>query len=771
MTLKIKTIALALLVFLSSCYPFFSAGANSLRNVAVYKEVEFSAGSTDVGMIRDMFDGDIKTSAKISGDSVIFVDLGRYFAIRGVNIRFLNQTLALCSVEASSNNASWNTVVRDIKPVKELISAPFTPIRARYVKINLSGTTFDISEIEVLGTDMRISAPSVLSGEYNADNLAMGKPVKTDSFTTIAFSPDKANDGLDGTYWEAVESPASLTVDFENRVAFDKVVIKERGNKIAKYLVEYSFDGVTWRYYTAGEKIGIKLVLQGTPVSALKARLTILEAEKGFGIYELEFYQSEPDDKLVLVNYDLLGENSAKVMQSSLAAYLDCSFAILNSEKMIINPDDLKETPVKQDGEIFIPISLSSRFFGGLPLFNIAGDNVSLMGRSFQVFDIDGRKLLSLDELGRGFNRWVYSDERGLIVISQNSEPVDFSLNTDLLSELLMVLLNQTDLVPSLAEEFKDFFPVGAALNVRLFESEKDFLKSQFNCIVMENAMKWEELQPEEGKFNFEQVDKIIDWANENDILVRGHTLQWHAAVPDWVFLDSNGNPASKELVLKRLKDHITAVLNHYRGRVYCWDVVNEVLSDDAVPVLRQDSKWYKALGDEFIYKAYEYAREVDPEILLYFTDYNIESPGKRDKALKVLKEIQRRGIHIDGVGIQMHRGLDWPTAIDIEAAIKDIAELGLQVQITELDCTVLGSGEMKANLDALNKLADVYKYVFETCMKYKDVVTGITTWGVADNHSWLNSNGKMDAPLMFDRDYNPKKVFWKLISIDKSKY
>ena len=144
--------------------------------------------------------------------------------------------------------------------------------------------------------------------------------------------------------------------------------------------------------------------------------------------------------------------------------------------------------------------------------------------------------------------------------------------------------------VPALAEVYQDFFPVGAAVNSWTIESHKELIEKHFNSLTAENEMKFESIQRSPGKYTFERADAIVELAEKNGMLVRGHTLVWHSQTPAWVFRDENGRPASRELLLKRMEEHITTVVSRYRGQVYAWDVVNEAVTDGGGPgYLRTD--------------------------------------------------------------------------------------------------------------------------------------------------------------------------------------
>ena len=173
--------------------------------------------------------------------------------------------------------------------------------------------------------------------------------------------------------------------------------------------------------------------------------------------------------------------------------------------------------------------------------------------------------------------------------------------------------------------------------------------------------MKMGPIHPAENEFNWKDADIIVDFAQKNNLKLRGHTLCWHNQAPGWMFKDADGQNVSKDVLLKRLKDHINAVVSRYKGKIYAWDVVNEVIVDDDSKYYRE-SLWYKICGEEYISKAFEYAHEADPNALLFYNDYNTESPGKRDRIYRMLKDLLAKKVPIHGIGLQGNWSIFRPT-------------------------------------------------------------------------------------------------------------
>lgn len=323
---------------------------------------------------------------------------------------------------------------------------------------------------------------------------------------------------------------------------------------------------------------------------------------------------------------------------------------------------------------------------------------------------------------------------------------------------------------PSLWQTYKDYFPIGAAVNPTTINTHKGLLEKHFNVVTPENQMKWEIIHPLPEFYSFSEADKIVEFAMKNNMKIRGHTLVWHQQVPSWVFTNERGNFVSKDILLERLEEHIKKVVGYYKGKVYAWDVVNEAISDNPQEFLR-NVPWYRIGGEELIEKAFIWAHEADPNALLFYNDYNLEEPRKRDKAYELVKRLKEKGIPIHGVGIQGHWILGWPTPSMLEASIKKFSSLGLQVQLTEFDISIYYDRNENANFttppdDRIERQAQLYKEAFRVLRNYKDVVTGVIFWGVADDATWLDQwpiRGRKDHPLLFDVKHNPKKAFWEI--------
>jgi endo-1,4-beta-xylanase len=354
------------------------------------------------------------------------------------------------------------------------------------------------------------------------------------------------------------------------------------------------------------------------------------------------------------------------------------------------------------------------------------------------------------------------------------------------LQELILaaVVLTSTGFQPLTAQSddkglndyYKDYFTMGAAVTPNsLSGDEAKLILQHFGSITPENAMKMGPIHPEENRYFWDHSDKIVQFAVDNKLKVRGHTLCWHNQAPRWMFKDEKGNDVSKEVLLQRLKDHITTVVTRYKGKIYAWDVVNEVIADEKDKVFR-DSPWYRICGEEFIAKAFEYAHAADPDAILFYNDYNSEQPVKRDKIIQLVQKLKANGVPIHGVGLQAHWHIGDPSESELKEALEKYSALGLQVQITELDVSVYPSQpkpqpvkegeEFPFTPEMEQKQMDFYKMAFRLLREHKKSITGVTFWNVSDRYTWLDYfpvRGRKNYPLLFDVNLKPKKVYYEV--------
>jgi endo-1,4-beta-xylanase len=330
----------------------------------------------------------------------------------------------------------------------------------------------------------------------------------------------------------------------------------------------------------------------------------------------------------------------------------------------------------------------------------------------------------------------------------------------------------------SLKDVYKEYFPIGVAVSPRALKTdEAGLIRQHFNSVTPENAMKMGPIHPKENEYNWTGADSIVAFAQQNELKVRGHALVWHNQTPSWLFVDNAGNTVSKEVLLQRLKEHITTVVNRYKGKIYAWDVVNEAISDKADEYLRP-SKFLEIIGEEYITKAFQWAHEADPAAQLFYNDYNEISPVKREKMHRLVKSLKDAGVPIHGVGLQAHWAVNEPSREQLEATLSRFADLGLKMQITELDISVYPKehdarerrpedANTTFSAEREQQQEAIYKMSFELFRKYRHAISGVTFWNISDRYSWLDNfpvRNRKDYPLLFDKDLKPKKAFWQVV-------
>ncbi len=332
-----------------------------------------------------------------------------------------------------------------------------------------------------------------------------------------------------------------------------------------------------------------------------------------------------------------------------------------------------------------------------------------------------------------------------------------------------------------LKDAYKDYFKVGVALNVgNLTPEQEAIVTREFNSVTCENAMKPVSVHPAPGVWDWAQADSIANFCRRNGIPMRGHCLVWHNQFSDWMLRDKKGNPVKKEVFYKLIREHIHTVVNRYKDIVYCWDVVNEAMSDGGRPARwgeepnpYRESELWKLCGDEFIAKAFEYAREADPNALLFYNDYNECDPAKSKRIAGMVKKMKEAGVPIDGIGMQGHYNVYGPSMEDVSAAIELYASIVDHIHVTELDIRAneqMGGQlqfsrqgmEIKPYVRTLHE--DQYNSLFRTLRRYKDKIDVVTFWNLSDKDSWV---GTSNYPLLFDKDLKQKHVYYTVRDFD----
>ena len=359
-------------------------------------------------------------------------------------------------------------------------------------------------------------------------------------------------------------------------------------------------------------------------------------------------------------------------------------------------------------------------------------------------------------------------------------------LNKNIFAGLLLFLLSVSGVgcaftttgpfLRDLAEK-KDIY-LGAAITLDELE-ETEYARTvarEFNMVVPENHLKWAYIHPEKDRYDFSGVDRIVHFAMEHQMKIRGHTLLWHEAIPAWLAADGgNGEEIkasfSKGELEKVLEEHIKTVVARYRGKIQYWDVVNEVFESSSHSKELRKTFWLTVLGEEYIEKAFTWAREADGEARLFINEFRIERKNPKSDALyEMIKSLRKKGIPVDGVGFQLHLDLEEnPDFQGIETNIRRFIELGLEVQFTEVDVGIRG----EVTNEKLERQAEIYKGLLEIAAKYPQV-TAFVTWGVTDRYSWLPGFGaevlKSKIPygsgLLFDAHYKEKPAYYAIIKI-----
>lgn len=348
----------------------------------------------------------------------------------------------------------------------------------------------------------------------------------------------------------------------------------------------------------------------------------------------------------------------------------------------------------------------------------------------------------------------------------------------------------KTDSTVSLKNAYVKDFYIGTALDTnQIMERDPmvtNLIAKEFNSITPENCMKSMFLQPEKDKFDFKMADKFVAFGEKHKMFIHGHTLIWHSQLPKWM------SQIKDSLTMATAMDnHIATIVGNYKGRIHSWDVVNEALNEDGT--LRK-SVFLNTYGKEYLTNAFKLAAKADPKTDLYYNDYNLCNAKKREGAIELVKNLQKNGAKIDGVGEQGHWNLNSPSLDEIEQTILDFSALGVKVAITELDISVLPSpwdvvgADVNQKSEANEKmnpypkglpddikiqLAARYEAIFKLFIKHQDKISRVTLWGVNDGQSWLNDwpiRGRSNYPLLFDRDFKPKEAYNSVIKLKEAK-
>ena len=363
----------------------------------------------------------------------------------------------------------------------------------------------------------------------------------------------------------------------------------------------------------------------------------------------------------------------------------------------------------------------------------------------------------------------------------------DYNYTKDELPEMQKAIFSFMPGAPSLYEAFADYFHVGGCINPGDLTGKGENFTSmmkQFDTFVLENASKPDAMHPEEDRYNFDTVDQFVEFGEEYGVRLRGHTLLWHAQVPDWFFFKegTSGEAASAEQILERIEEHVTTIVKRYKGKIDVWDVVNEVFNDDGT---LRNSRWLQLVGDadgdgdsyDYIEAAFKAAAKADPDARLIINDYNLEwSFAKTQGVFDIVKSMLEDGIKVDGVGLQMHIGYD--TNIEtLRQNLEILAGLSeynpdIKIEVTEMDMSCFKWGDNSKRVELTDAFMAQYNktYVeaFKLFMEYSELgyIDSVTFWGINDDHTWLNSDGRINHPFLIGSSNRIKETYWEVISL-----
>jgi len=304
-------------------------------------------------------------------------------------------------------------------------------------------------------------------------------------------------------------------------------------------------------------------------------------------------------------------------------------------------------------------------------------------------------------------------------------------------------------------------YQMGCAVNVGLLRSNEQCRKlilKEMTSITPENAMKMEALSIGRGEYNWTDADYLVNFAMQNKMRIHGHTLLWHRALPAWV----SSFEGDREAWIDLMKNYISDVVGHFKGKLASWDVVNEALEDDGT---YRNTVWYEHIGKEYLDLAFKFAHEADPNVLLFYNDYGMEySKAKRDAICQMIKDMKLRNIPVDGIGIQMHIDMYRPKS-DFIQAIQAAAACGVKVHVSELDVATNPEkkSDIKYTVDVAERQKQSYKNMSEALQGIPvSQCYGLTVWGIRDSDSWLASSP--DWPLLFDQNCAKKTSYYGLL-------
>ena len=324
----------------------------------------------------------------------------------------------------------------------------------------------------------------------------------------------------------------------------------------------------------------------------------------------------------------------------------------------------------------------------------------------------------------------------------------------------------------SLKDAFQGKFKIGTSVSPHELGSGENFIKKHFNSITPENELKPDAIINQqacqqngrnvETQVAFNQGTRsTLSFCERNRIPLRGHTFVWYSQTPDWFFRENfgGGNYVSKDVMDQRLESFIKNTFALLKKdfpnlEVYAYDVCNELFLNDGGGMRpASNSKWVQIYGDDsFVVKAFQFARKYAPSgCKLYLNDYNEYIPAKTNDIYNMAMKLKGLGV-IDGIGMQSHLDIGYPSASVYNTAVEKFLSTGLEVQITELDIT--------SNND--NAQASLFKEIFSIAYKNADKIPAVTLWGTHDSISWRSGQ----HPLLFGANYTPKPAYTAVMQV-----
>jgi endo-1,4-beta-xylanase len=348
--------------------------------------------------------------------------------------------------------------------------------------------------------------------------------------------------------------------------------------------------------------------------------------------------------------------------------------------------------------------------------------------------------------------------------------------------------------LPPMKDYFNEKFMLGNIFNPSDVSSSKvtnTALTRHYNVLTAENNMKPNQLSSAKGSYNFSTADRMVNAAIASGFKVVGHTLLWHSQIPQWQ------QSVSSDTALEDMKKYITDVVGHFKGKIYSWDVLNEVFPDGGYSSswktsMRSNNPWFKALGADFVYEGFLAARLADPNAILYYNDYNTDQTGKATMIRDMVRDVNQKYLAsgdkpagepadrllIEGIGMQEHHNTG-VSANNIRNALNMFKPLGVKISVSELDVLIVtyqefapyGHGTDKENsitgekmTNGLKKQAELYGQYFKVYLEFSDIIERVSFWGVTDDKSWRSAA----LPLLFTPKGNAKEAYYSVFGVTK---